>query len=181
MQEVQKMWVWFLGQGDSPGVGKDNALQYSCWENKWTEEPGGLLSMGLQMVGDNSAHTNVISNLSAPSLIWIIVVDHMLNIYGLRVSKSQVVALCPWLPVFSLPSSLLIHHSPHYILYMRALIQILWQSWLHKFNLQPLKTIFFPLGTIQTWGPYTQEWLDMCVVLCKIKKWKKKMRHSWSC
>ena len=180
MQEVQEMWVWFLGQGDSPGVGEDNALQYSCRESKWTEEPGGLPSMGLQKFGDDWAHTHIISNLSAPSLIWIIVVDHILNIYGLRVSKSQVVALCPWLPVFSLLSSLLIHHSPQHILYMRALIQILWQSSLRKFNLQPLKTFFFSLGTPQTWGTYIQEWLDMCAVLCKIKKWKK-MRHCWSC
>ena len=138
--------ILILGSGRFPWSRKwQRTLQYSCWENKWTEEPRGLLSMGLQMVGDDWAHTNVISNLSAPSLIWIIVVDHMLNIYGLRVSKSQVVALCPWLPVFSVPSSLLIHPSPRYILYMRALIQILWQSWLHKFNIQPLKTIFFSL------------------------------------
>ena len=29
----------------SPGVGNGNPLQYSCLENPWTEEPGGLQSM----------------------------------------------------------------------------------------------------------------------------------------
>ena len=36
--------------GGSPGEGNGNPLQYSCLENSipWTEEPGGLQSMGLQ-------------------------------------------------------------------------------------------------------------------------------------
>ena len=32
------------------GVGNGNLLQYSCLENPWTEEPGGLQSMGSQRV-----------------------------------------------------------------------------------------------------------------------------------
>ena len=36
----------------SPGGGHGYPLQYSCLENpQWTEEPGGLQSMGLQRVG----------------------------------------------------------------------------------------------------------------------------------
>ena len=30
------------GLGRSPGEGNGNPLQYSCLENLWTEEPGGL-------------------------------------------------------------------------------------------------------------------------------------------
>ena len=30
------------GSGKSPGEGNGNPLQYSCLENPWTEEPGGL-------------------------------------------------------------------------------------------------------------------------------------------
>ena len=30
------------GLGRSPGGGHGNTLQYSCLENPWTEEPGGL-------------------------------------------------------------------------------------------------------------------------------------------
>ena len=41
------------GSGRSPGEGHGNPLQYYCQENPipWTEEPGGLQSMGLQRVG----------------------------------------------------------------------------------------------------------------------------------
>ena len=34
-----------LGSRRSPGEGNGNPLQYSCLENPWTEEPGGLQSM----------------------------------------------------------------------------------------------------------------------------------------
>ena len=30
------------GSGRCPGLGNGNPLQYSCLENSWTEEPGGL-------------------------------------------------------------------------------------------------------------------------------------------
>ena len=41
------------GSGRSPGEGNGNLLQYSAWRNPWTEEPGGLQSMGSQKVGHN--------------------------------------------------------------------------------------------------------------------------------
>ena len=34
--------------GRSHGGRNGNPLQYSCWEIPWTEEPGGLQSMGSQ-------------------------------------------------------------------------------------------------------------------------------------
>ena len=34
------------GSGRLPGGGTGNPLQYSCWIIPWTEEPGGLQSMG---------------------------------------------------------------------------------------------------------------------------------------
>ena len=39
------------GSGRSPGGGHGNPLQCSCLRILWTEEPGGLRSMGLQRVG----------------------------------------------------------------------------------------------------------------------------------
>ena len=33
------------GLGRSPGEGNGNPLQYSCLENPWMEEPGGVQSM----------------------------------------------------------------------------------------------------------------------------------------
>ena len=40
------------GSGRYPGEGHGNPLQYSCLENSpWTEEAGGLQSMGSKRVG----------------------------------------------------------------------------------------------------------------------------------
>ena len=45
--------------GSIPGLGRyveegnGYLLQYSCLGNPWTEEPGGLQSMGLQTVGND--------------------------------------------------------------------------------------------------------------------------------
>ena len=41
------------GSGKSHGGGHDNLLQNSCLKNPWTEEPGGLQSIGLQRVTHN--------------------------------------------------------------------------------------------------------------------------------
>ena len=40
-----------LGSGRSPGEGKGYPLHCSFLENPWTEEPGGLQSMGSQRAG----------------------------------------------------------------------------------------------------------------------------------
>ena len=37
--------------GRSPGEGNDNALHILVWRIPWTEEPGGLQSMGSLAVG----------------------------------------------------------------------------------------------------------------------------------
>ena len=47
---VQEMRVRSLGQEDPLGGGRGNPLQYSCLENPWIEEPGGLQSIGSQRV-----------------------------------------------------------------------------------------------------------------------------------
>ena len=45
---MQKTWVQFLGQEDP--LEKEMAVHSSilAWKYSWTEEPGGLQSMGLQ-------------------------------------------------------------------------------------------------------------------------------------
>ena len=40
------------GWGRHPGEGNGNPLQYSCWRIPWTEEPGGLQSMGCRVGHD---------------------------------------------------------------------------------------------------------------------------------
>ena len=46
-------WVQFLGQEDPPE--REMATQSSilAWRITWTEEPGGLQSMGLKKIGHN--------------------------------------------------------------------------------------------------------------------------------
>ena len=39
------------GSGRSPGVGNGNSSSILAWKIPWTEEPGGLQSMGSQTVG----------------------------------------------------------------------------------------------------------------------------------
>ena len=50
VQETNETGVPSLGWGRFPGGGNGKPLQYSCLRNPWTEEPGGLQSMGLQRV-----------------------------------------------------------------------------------------------------------------------------------
>ena len=47
---MQEMQVQSLDWEDSPGEGNGNPLSVLAWRNPWTEEPGGLQSMGLQRV-----------------------------------------------------------------------------------------------------------------------------------
>ena len=45
---MQKTWVQFLGQEDALEREKATHSSILVWEIPWTEEPGGLRSMGLQ-------------------------------------------------------------------------------------------------------------------------------------
>ena len=58
VQEMQETWIWSLGQEDP--LEKEMAAHSSipAWEIPWTEEPGGLRSMGLQRVGHDLATNN---------------------------------------------------------------------------------------------------------------------------
>ena len=49
-KDIRDMGLIF-GSGRFPVGRHSNPLQYSFLENLWTEEPGGLQSMGLQRVG----------------------------------------------------------------------------------------------------------------------------------
>ena len=53
MQETQEMWVQFLRWEDP--LEKEMATHFSilAWRILWTEEPGGLRSIGLQGVAHN--------------------------------------------------------------------------------------------------------------------------------
>ena len=52
------MWIQSLVQEDALEQETAARSGTSAWENPWTEEPGGLRSMGPQRVGYDSAHTH---------------------------------------------------------------------------------------------------------------------------
>ena len=51
MQELQKTQVQSLGQEDSLEKGMATHSSILAWRIPWTEEPGGLQSMGSQRAG----------------------------------------------------------------------------------------------------------------------------------
>ena len=51
MQETQEMQVQPLGWEDPPEEEMTTHCSILAWEIPWTEEPGGLQSMGLQRAG----------------------------------------------------------------------------------------------------------------------------------
>ena len=52
---MEEMWVWALGQEDS--LEKEMVTHFSIhvWKIPWTEEPGGLQSMGSSRATHNLA------------------------------------------------------------------------------------------------------------------------------
>jgi len=50
---MQEIWVQFLGQEDFLEEGMATHSSILAWKTPWTEEPGGLHSMGSQRVGHN--------------------------------------------------------------------------------------------------------------------------------
>ena len=55
MSAMQETQVWFLGQEDPLEKGMASHSSILAWEIPWTEESGGLQSMGLQRVGHDWA------------------------------------------------------------------------------------------------------------------------------
>ena len=53
MQEMQETWVQSLGGDDPLEEEMATHSRILAWTISWTEEPGGLQSMGSQRVGHN--------------------------------------------------------------------------------------------------------------------------------
>ena len=51
LSAMQETWVQFLGQEEPQEKGMATHSSMLAWEIPWTEEPGGLQSMGSQRVG----------------------------------------------------------------------------------------------------------------------------------
>ena len=64
MQETQEMHVQTLGQKDPLEKGIATHSSILAWRIPWTEEAGGLYSVGSQRVGHNwASNTNTIQNI----------------------------------------------------------------------------------------------------------------------
>ena len=53
LPSVQETWVRSLGWADSLEKGMATHSNILAWSIPWTEEPGGLQSVGLQRVGQD--------------------------------------------------------------------------------------------------------------------------------
>ena len=117
MQEIQKIWVWSLGQEDSLEEGMAMLTSILAWRIPWKEEPGGLCSMGSQRVRHSWSewaytHTHTLTRVS-----------HIFSIYnplvGLTVSS----------PTLSLyPNS--ITSTEHNAWHTFSSVHLLSRSWL---------------------------------------------------
>ena len=54
----------------SPGGRNGNPIQYSCWRIPWTEKPGGLQSMGSQILGHDKPLCRHVSSYIAGFILW---------------------------------------------------------------------------------------------------------------
>ena len=61
MQVMQDMWVWSLGQEDPLEEEMATHSSILAWKIPWTEDPGGLRSMGLQRVRCDWTYTHMLA------------------------------------------------------------------------------------------------------------------------
>ena len=67
MQEIQETQVRSLGQKDHPEKEMATHSSILAWEISWTEEPGGLQSMGSQRVGHDLQQQNNLYHPAFPT------------------------------------------------------------------------------------------------------------------
>ena len=73
IQETQEMRVWSLGQENSLEVEMTAHSSILAWKTSWTEEPGGLQSMGSQRVGHSwpcTVHTQALLETNFYNTLW---------------------------------------------------------------------------------------------------------------
>ena len=81
MQEAQETWVWSLGQEDPLEEGTATPSSVLAWSISWTEEPGGLQSMGLRRVRTEeteNAHSWA-RDVTGATELWALVTSYVLG------------------------------------------------------------------------------------------------------
>ena len=64
MQETRELHIWSLGQEDTLEQGMATQTRNLAWRIPWTEEPGGLQSMGSQRAGHDWV-TNILITINS--------------------------------------------------------------------------------------------------------------------
>ena len=68
---MQETWVRSLGQEDSLEKGMVTHSSILAWRTPWTEELGGLQSMGLQRIGHDSVTFTFSPRVTSPvHVVW---------------------------------------------------------------------------------------------------------------
>ena len=67
---MQEMWVRSLGQEDPLENGMATHSSILAWEIPWTEEPGGLQSMGSQRIGYDWVTEHTLTGLQQYKQFW---------------------------------------------------------------------------------------------------------------
>ena len=75
MQEMQEMWVRSLGQEDPLEEEMATWSSIPAWKIPWTEEPGGLQSMGSQSQTQLSEHRSTVYSASQLQRSWLFSTD----------------------------------------------------------------------------------------------------------
>ena len=101
------------GSGRSPAVGNGTPASILAWKIPWTEEPGGLQSMGSARVGHDSAHVHSphpearamsLQRAGTQEAPWVqnlldpVTNSHMVSGYPGRGSWSSTCKLCDFRP-----------------------------------------------------------------------------------
>ena len=71
------MWVQCLGQEDSIEAGIATHSSILAWRTPWTEQPGGLWSMGSQRVGDNCGN---LVHMHTPVCLFLTFMSRMMKL-----------------------------------------------------------------------------------------------------
>ena len=96
---MQEGWIRSLDWEDPLEKGIATHSSIVAWKIPWTEEPGGLQSMGLQRVGHDWAKSNVGSVKKGPDLEYSGVIGPVLVIAVVRSMAETLVVYgetCPW-------------------------------------------------------------------------------------
>ena len=101
---MQETWVWSQGWEDALEEGMETHSSILAWSIPWTEEPGGLLFMGLQRFRHDWATNTTYKNVSFLLLLFISsTTDQLKNIFNFFLDL--------WLSVFSPPTILILFHE----------------------------------------------------------------------